>query len=187
VLFHPRFTLVHGRWKKPRPWTMEKTLEKPCLKNGEKLQPALRAGAARSPLHKKRRAHRTTKIVPLTRDKIDGRSNAAKQFDAIASGIAQDLGGEDRLSTVQKHLVEAFAGAALHVNELNAKLLLGDKVDLISHSTAISTLVRVASRLGIQRLLGILLLQLQTMFPTSARKRRRWRNETDHRPSTRAR
>jgi hypothetical protein len=54
----------------------------------------------------------------LTRDNLDKRTKASKQFDAIAEGIAQDLGGEDRLSTVQRHLVEAFAGAAVHVHDL---------------------------------------------------------------------
>jgi hypothetical protein len=88
----------------------------------------------------------------LTRENLDGRTKARKQFDAIASGIASDLGGEDRLSTVQKHLVEAFAGAAIHVNDLNARLLLGEAVDIVEHSQAISTLVRIASRIGISRM-----------------------------------
>jgi hypothetical protein len=87
----------------------------------------------------------------LTRSQIDGRTKARRAFDAIASGIAADLGGESRLSTVQKHLVEAFAGAAIHVNDLNARLLLGQKVDIVEHSQAISTMVRIASRIGIQR------------------------------------
>jgi hypothetical protein len=87
----------------------------------------------------------------LTRDQIDGRSSAAQQFDAIADGITADLGGVDQLSTVQKHLVEAFAGAALSVNDLNMKLLLGKEIDILEQSTAISTLVRVASRIGLHR------------------------------------
>jgi hypothetical protein len=87
----------------------------------------------------------------LTRKNLDGRTKAAHRFDAIASGIAQDLGGEDRLSTVQKHLVEAFAGCAIHVNDLNARLLLGQQVDIVEHSQAISTMVRIASRIGISR------------------------------------
>jgi hypothetical protein len=48
-------------------------------------------------------------------------------------------------------LVEAFAGAAVHVHDLNARLLLGEKVNILEHSTAISTLVRIASRLGTER------------------------------------
>lgn len=87
----------------------------------------------------------------LTRANLDGRTKARKQFDAIAEGIAQDLGGEDRLSTVTRHLVEAFAGAAVHVHDLNARLLLGEEVDITAHASAISTMVRIASRIGTQR------------------------------------
>jgi hypothetical protein len=87
----------------------------------------------------------------LTRNALDGRTKARKQFDAIAKGIALDLGGEAHLSTVQRHLVEAFAGAAVHVHDLNARLLLGEEVDTLAHSQAISVMVRIASRIGTQR------------------------------------
>ena len=96
--------------------------------------------------------YRGNKERLLTRAQIDGRTKGRRKFDAIAAGIASDLGGEDRLSTVQRHLVEAFAGAALHVSDLNARLLLGGKIDVTEHSQVISTLVRIASRIGIHRL-----------------------------------
>ena len=92
-----------------------------------------------------------SKIQLLTRSQLDGRTKARKQFDAIAFGITADLGGEEALTTVQRHLVEAFAGAAVTVNDLNARLLLGGKVDLVEHSQAISILVRIATRLGLKR------------------------------------
>jgi hypothetical protein len=88
----------------------------------------------------------------LTRESLDGRTKARRQFDAIADGIAEDLGGEAQLSTVQRHLVEAFAGAAVHVHDLNARLLLGQEIDITAHASAISTMVRIASRIGIHRL-----------------------------------
>jgi hypothetical protein len=91
------------------------------------------------------------KLRLLTRENLDGRTKARRQFDAIAEGIAADLGGDDRLSTVQRHLVEAFAGAAIHVNDINARLLLGEEVDIVAHSQAISTMVRVAARIGLDR------------------------------------
>jgi hypothetical protein len=87
----------------------------------------------------------------LTRENLDKRTKASRQFDAIARGIASDLGGEAQLSTVQKHLVEAFAGAAIHVQDKNARLLLGEEVDIVEHCQAISTLVRVAQRIGLRR------------------------------------
>jgi hypothetical protein len=103
------------------------------------------------PMHPRSRRDRRGKQRLLSRDTLDGRTRARRQFDAIATGIAGDLGGEDRLSTVQRHLVEAFAGAAVHVHDLNARLMLGQEVDIVAHSHAISTMVRVASRIGIHR------------------------------------
>jgi hypothetical protein len=104
-----------------------------------KVQPAIATGNGRG------------KVLLLTRTNLDGRTKARKQFDTIASGIARDLGGEETLSTIQKHLVEAFAGAAVAVHDLNARLLLGEKVDILEHSQAISVMVRIASRLGMKR------------------------------------
>ena len=88
----------------------------------------------------------------LSRDELDGRTKAAQRFDAIAEGIAADLGGEDHLSTVQKHLVEAFAGAALRVQDFNTRLLIGSDVDVLAHCQAISTMVRIAARIGVRKL-----------------------------------
>ena len=38
-------------------------------------------------------------------------------IDAIARGIAIDKGGEANLSTVEKHLIENFAGIAVVIND----------------------------------------------------------------------
>lgn len=97
------------------------------------------------------RKSRAIKTRLLTSKALDGRTRARRQFDAIAKGIAADLGGEDLLSTVEQHLVDAFAGAAVHVHDLNARLLRGDKVDILAHSQAVSMMVRVASRIGLKR------------------------------------
>jgi hypothetical protein len=88
----------------------------------------------------------------LSRHELDGRTFIARQFASIADGIAQDLGGSDRLSTVMRHLVEGFAGVAVHVSDINARLLLGEKIDISEHSQVISTMVRVGSRIGLTRL-----------------------------------
>ena len=42
-----------------------------------------------------RRLHRATRPQLLTRDALDGRTNAAKTFDRIRAGIRADLGGDD--------------------------------------------------------------------------------------------
>jgi hypothetical protein len=91
------------------------------------------------------------KIRLLTRAQLDGRTKARKQFDAIAEGIGADLGGSDRLSTVQRHLIEAFCGCAIVQQSINARILLGQPVDITEASSMASTLVRLASRIGLER------------------------------------
>ena len=90
------------------------------------------------------------KVRLLTRQNLDGRTKARKQFDAIADGVADDLKGSGALSTIQLHLIEAFAGCALIINAINAQLLSGEDIDIADHSQAASTLVRLASRLGLK-------------------------------------
>jgi hypothetical protein len=86
-----------------------------------------------------------------TRSDLDQRTRAAKQFDAIARGITADLGGKDNLTTVQRLLIEALAGTALTLNDINARALRGESIDLPAYAQAVTTLVRVATRLGTKR------------------------------------
>jgi hypothetical protein len=100
---------------------------------------------------KSRRPHRATRPQLLTRDRLDGRSGAAKVFDRLVVDIEADLGGRDQLSTIERALIEAFAGACVTLHHLNTKLALGEEIDLSQHAQAVSAMVRVASRLGLQR------------------------------------
>jgi hypothetical protein len=99
----------------------------------------------------RRRSKRATRPQLLTRDQLDGRTNAAKVFDRLVSAIFADMGGVDQLSTIEVALVEAFAGAAVTLNNLNTRLALGQEIDLSQHAQAVSAMVRVATRLGLQR------------------------------------
>ena len=111
-----------------------------------------KAALARSllPPPKKRR-HRVSRAQLLTREMIDGRSNAAKAFDQLAAQIHQDLGGFDRLSAVQVSLVNAFCAASIVLEDLNTRLLLGEPIDRNEQCSAISSLCRLSSRLGLRR------------------------------------
>jgi hypothetical protein len=99
----------------------------------------------------RRRSKRATRPQLLTRDQLDGRTNAAKAFDQLVADIEADLGGHDQLSTIEVALIEAFAGAAVTLQHLNTQLALGQEIDLSQHAQAVSAMVRVASRLGLQR------------------------------------
>src|SRR5664279_3864261 len=85
-------------------------METTCLNAAEKAPDAVRKPY--------RRPSRSVKAQVLTHENIDGRLRARKKFDAIARGVAQDIAGNNQLSTVQLHLIEAFAGVAIHVNNL---------------------------------------------------------------------
>ena len=100
---------------------------------------------------KHRPPKRTTKAQLLTRDSLDGRTNAAKYFDQLVSNIEADLAGHEQLSTIERALIEAFAGACVTMQHLNTQLALGQEIDLSQHAQCVSAMVRVASRLGLQR------------------------------------
>lgn len=87
----------------------------------------------------------------LLRSDLDGRTNAAKYFDPLVGAIETDLAGPDQLSAIEKVLVEAYAGAAVSLQHMNAKLALGEEIDISEHSSCVGALVRVASRLGIRK------------------------------------
>jgi hypothetical protein len=97
------------------------------------------------------RKHRRTKPQLLQRSMIDGRSNAAKMYDGLITAIENDLGGGERLSTIEHGLKEAFAGAYVQLRNINTRLLLGQEIDLTEHSTVINVMVKTGSRLGLSR------------------------------------
>jgi hypothetical protein len=119
------------------------------LENAARLPTACPSGTPTKPT--RRRSKRATRPQLLSRAQLDGRTNAAKEFDRLVAAIETDLGGHDRLSAIEVALVEAFAGAAVTLNHLNTQLALGQPIDLGQHAQCVGAMVRVASRLGIER------------------------------------
>jgi hypothetical protein len=87
----------------------------------------------------------------LTRAALDGRTVAAKLYDQLVDDIQNDLGGRRKLTTIELTLVEAYASAAIALQNINTRLLLGHEIDFALHTQCVSAMVRVASRLGLQR------------------------------------
>jgi hypothetical protein len=100
---------------------------------------------------KPRRNKRQIRPQLLTRDQLDGRTNAAKTFDRIVSAIEADLGGADQLSTIERCHIEGFAGAYVCMLNLNTRLALGEDVDLSQHAVCLSEMVRATRVLGPSR------------------------------------
>jgi hypothetical protein len=119
------------------------------------FRPYLRNKAGRfcrDPAKPSRPRHKPVRLLqPLTREVLDKRSNAFKLFNRLAADIEADLGGRDQLSTIELTLIEAYVGAAVTLQHMNTRLALGQEIDLSQHAQAVSAMVRVASRLGLQR------------------------------------
>ena len=83
---------------------------------------------------------------------IDGRSVIARRYRDISAAILVDQGGADRCSESRKQLIRRFAAAAVLAEQMEGKLARGEKIDIAEHATLSSTLVRLAQRIGIDRL-----------------------------------
>ena len=82
---------------------------------------------------------------------IDGRTMLARRYRDVLAAIASDQGGADHLSEARIQLVRRFAAAACLAEEMEAKLVNGEAINLAEHALLCSTLVRLAQRIGIDR------------------------------------
>jgi hypothetical protein len=73
---------------------------------------------------------------------IDGRSEAARRY--------RDLGGI-ALSEARMQLVRRFAATAVLAEATEARLVNGEVIDVTEYSQLSSTLVRLATRIGLDR------------------------------------
>jgi hypothetical protein len=82
---------------------------------------------------------------------IDGRSATARRYRDIAAAIIADQGGLPQMSEARMQLARRFAAQAVMAEELEARLAMGEPIKTEEHALISSTLVRLASRLGIER------------------------------------
>ena len=72
-----------------------------------------------------RRPHRSVRPKLLNIKGLDRRTAARKAFDALVAEIEHDLGGREQLSAIEKSLIHAYAGSAILLDDLNARVVLG--------------------------------------------------------------
>ena len=82
---------------------------------------------------------------------IDGRSLIARRYRDIVAAVIVDQGGLDRMAEARLQLVRRFAACAVLAESMEARLVNGEALDIAEYSTLTSTLVRVAQRIGINR------------------------------------
>jgi hypothetical protein len=82
---------------------------------------------------------------------VDGRSAVARRYQDIVAALVSDAGGDIGMSEARRQLIRRFAALAVLAENLEAQLAMGEPIDLGEHCAISSTLVRLASRLGINR------------------------------------
>ena len=82
---------------------------------------------------------------------VDGRSIIARRFRDIVRAIFVDQGGEDRCSESRKQLIRRFAAAAVIAEQMEARLVSGEQINISEHALLCSSLVRLCQRIGISR------------------------------------
>jgi hypothetical protein len=88
---------------------------------------------------------------PLAVRGVDGRSMAARRYRDVAIAIADDLGGQDLLSEPSKILVRQAAGMTVAVEDLSAKVVAGEDVDLEQLTRLSNVLGRTLQRRGLKK------------------------------------
>jgi hypothetical protein len=92
-----------------------------------------------------------SRYAPVLLANADGRTTIARRYRDIATAIATDQGGADRLSETRLQLIRRFSAAACLAEQLESRLARGKEIDITEHSLLVSTMVRVAQRIGIDR------------------------------------
>jgi hypothetical protein len=87
---------------------------------------------------------------------IDQRLAIARRYRDLVAQIVSDQGGVDRCSETRMQLIRRFASGAVLAEELEARLARGESVDISEYALLSSTLVRLANRIGIERVARVI-------------------------------
>jgi hypothetical protein len=82
---------------------------------------------------------------------IDGRSLTARRYHDLVAAIVADHGA-GALSETRMQLIRRLAASAVLAETMEARLVSGGTIDVAEHSQLSSTLVRLASRIGLDRI-----------------------------------
>jgi hypothetical protein len=88
---------------------------------------------------------------PLLLRGVDGRSMVARRYRDVAIALADDLGGQDKLSEPSKILVRQAAAMTVQVESLQSKIVSGEDVNLEQLTRLSNVLGRTLQRLGLKR------------------------------------
>jgi hypothetical protein len=82
---------------------------------------------------------------------LDGRRAEARRFRDLVLSFISDMGGLDQCSEIKLGLVRRLAAATVQAELLEARMVNGETVDVATLCQLASTTVRIATRLGLER------------------------------------
>jgi hypothetical protein len=82
---------------------------------------------------------------------IDGRSLIARRYRDICTAIASDQGGPDQLSEARMQLIRRYAACCVLAEEKESQLVRGEQIDITAYVQLTTTMVRIALRIGLDR------------------------------------
>jgi hypothetical protein len=97
------------------------------------------------------RPGQTSKVRLVTMSDLDRRTKAAQIALETKSAIMADLGGEDRLSTLEKIMVENAAMSAAVLRDAHVRWMQGQPVPVSELAILENTFNRTAQALGLSR------------------------------------
>jgi hypothetical protein len=81
----------------------------------------------------------------------DGRQTQARRFRDLVRAFISDAGGKDNCSEVKLGLVRRLAATSVLIEDVEAKAVNGEPVDVGTFCQLASTALRLATRLGVER------------------------------------
>jgi hypothetical protein len=81
----------------------------------------------------------------------DKRAAVYRRFKDITNALVADQGGIEHCSESRLQLIRRFSAAAVLAEQMEARLANGEEISVSEHSVLSSTLVRLASRIGLSR------------------------------------
>ena len=82
---------------------------------------------------------------------VDQRSAIARRFRDVMCSVVSDAGGVERLSEARLQLIRRFCALVVQAEAMESAFADGAAFDFDAHARISSTLVRLASRIGLKR------------------------------------
>jgi hypothetical protein len=82
----------------------------------------------------------------------DGSSAPARRFRDICGQLIADSGGADVISEARLQHSRRFAAVAVMSEQLEVRMVAGEEIDIAEHAPLVSSAVRLAAKLGVNRI-----------------------------------